>query len=119
MPDPVWYDASTAQTALNIVVTDAGLLAARQECLRIKGQPLDLAAPPTEAFAQGVVYQALANKQATMVGQSDTYGDGDAPAVQLRPFDGKIMGLLIIPSPVTDEDGTVTGDAGRVRGMVG
>lgn len=116
---PTWYDASTAQSTLNIVVTDAGLDVAREECLRIKGLPLTLAAPPTESFAQGVVYQALANKQATQVGQDDTYGGGDAPAVQLRPFDGKIMGMLIIPSPVTDEDGTVTGDDGRIRSMVG
>ncbi|WP_345751382.1 hypothetical protein [Microbacterium rhizophilus] len=121
MPDPqqpTWYDALTAHSALAISVTDKGLAAAREQCLRVKGLPLDLAAPPSESFAQGVVYQALANRNATAVGQAgtDEWGIGDN-TVQLRPLDGKIMALLIIPRP--DATDSPTADRGRVGSMIG
>lgn len=121
MADLAWHTPDTARAAFNVNVTAAGLVAAREQCLRVRGLPLDLTDPPTASFAQGVVYQALANKQATQVGATglDEYGSENA-TVALRPLDGKIMSLLIIPDPVYGEDGeTVIGDRGRVASMIG
>lgn len=117
---PSWHTPDSARTAFNITVTADELAAAREQCLRIKGLPLTLAAPPSRAFAQGVAYQALANRQATQAGApADQYGN-ETSSVALRPFDGKIMALLIVPAPILAADGqTVIGDAGRVRSMIG
>ena len=118
MADPTWYTADNARSDLAIVVTEKGLSAAREQCLQRLGLPITLAVPPSESFAQGVVYQALANRQATQADTGDEYGRAQG-GVRLYPFDKKIMALLIIPSPVVDDEGTATGDNGRVRSLIG
>ncbi|KZE91182.1 hypothetical protein [Microbacterium sp. TNHR37B] len=116
--EPAWHTPESAKSSFNVTVTAAGLASAREQCLRVKGLSLTLDAPPSASFAQGVVFQALANKQATQAGVvNDEYGS-EAQSVALRPLDGKIMALLIVPSPVT-VDGTVVGDRGRVGSLIG
>lgn len=115
MPDPTWYTAGDAKTELNITVSPKGLAAAQEQCLRIKGLSLTTAAPPTESFAQGVVWQALANKQATQAAVNDDIG-GEGNSVRVYPFDKKIMALLILPSEDGDDDAH---DHGRVRSLIG
>jgi hypothetical protein len=95
---PTWYTASTAKSDLGITVSEKQLAAAREQCLRVKGLSLWTPAPPTESFAQGVVYQALANKQASQVATTDELG-GEINGVRVYPLDAKIMALLIIPAP--------------------
>lgn len=118
MADPTWYTADTARSELAIVVTGKGLAVAQEQCLQRLGLPLTLTVPPSESFAQGVVYQALANKQATQADTTDEYGSTQG-GVRLYPFDKKIMSMLIVPSPVVDDEGTATGDNGRVRSLIG
>jgi len=115
MAVPTWYTAGEAQSELNIKVSAKGLAAAQEQCLRIKGLALTTDAPPTESFAQGVVLQALANKQAGQVAPTDDMG-GEANSVRVQPFDRKIMALLILPS----EDSAIDPhDHGRVRSLIG
>ncbi len=121
MPDLTWHTPASAKTAFNVVVTADGLASAQEQCLRVRGLPLELDTPPSRSFAQGVVYQALANRQATQVGAAgtDEYGSENA-TVTLRPMDGKIMALLIVPDPIYADDGTtVIGDRGRVASLIG
>lgn len=116
MPDPLaWHTPETAQTQLGVVVTQAGLDVAREQCLRIKSLSLTTAAPPTASFAQGVVFQALANKQSTQADTGDEYGNATA-RVRLYPYDRKIMSLLIIPDPDPDD---ATRDRGYIGGLIG
>lgn len=115
MADPTWYSAGNAQNELNIKVTAKGLAAAQEQCLRIKGLSLTTTAPPTESFAQGVVLQALANKQAGQVAPTDDMG-GETNSVRVQPFDRKIMALLILPDEDSDDD---PHDHGRVRSLIG
>lgn len=110
-----WYTPETAKTALNLAVTPAGLAAAQEQCLRIRSLSLTTPEPPSESFAQGVVYQALANAQASQVDTTDEIGMA-SNGVRLYPLDRKIMALLIIPSPDPDNDGR---DTGYVRSLVG
>lgn len=112
-----WYTASTATTEMNVKVTQKGLDAAREQCLRFKGLALDTETPPSESFAQGVVLQALANKQAAQAsgGDADETG-GETNRVRLFPMDKKIQALLIIPSPDPDNAGR---DTGRVGSLIG
>lgn len=117
MADPTWYDASAAKTDMNISVTDKGLTAAREQCLRFVGLSIDTETPPSESFAQGVVLQALANKQASQAAGGDADLGGQANSVRVWPMDKKIQSLLIIPAPSADEtDGR---DHGRVRSLIG
>lgn len=111
---PAWYTASTARSELNIAVSERGLAAAQEQCLRFKGLALTTDAPPTESFAQGVVLQALANKQAAQAGPTDEMG-GETQAVRLYSFDRRIRELLILPG----EDADDTHDHGRVRSLIG
>ena len=110
-----WYTASNAKTELNLVVTAKGLAAAQEQCLRAKGLALNTAAAPSELFAQGVVYQALANKQAAAAAPNDEIGAA-SNGVRLYPLEKRIMAMLIIPAPV---DGDTARDAGHVRSLVG
>jgi len=93
-----WHTAETARTDLGITVSDRQLAAAREQCLRIKGLSLSTPIPPSESFAQGVVYQALANKQASQASAGGELG-GETSRVNVTPLDGKIMSMLIIPAP--------------------
>lgn len=112
-----WYTSSTAQTEMSIKVTQKGLDAAKEQCLRFKGLALDTAAPPSESFAQGVVMQALANRHSAQAsaGDDDAIG-GESNRVRLFPMDKKIQALLIIPSPDPDN---AARDTGRVDSLIG
>lgn len=113
MPD--WYTPDTARTALNVTVTVAGLAAAQEQCLRIRGLALNTAQAPTASFAQGVVFQALANAQASQADPSDEIGMA-SNGVRLYPLDRKVMALLITSN--TDPDDP-TRDTGYVGSLVG
>jgi|GEM_PF-4838360 len=95
---PTWYTPDDAQSELGIRVSQRQLDAAREQCLRIKGLALTLPTPPSESFAQGVVYQALANKQASQAAPGDEMG-GEINGVRVYPLDRKILAMLIIPAP--------------------
>lgn len=112
---PAWYTAATAKADLNVTVTTKGLAAAQEQCLRVRGLALDTASAPSESFAQGVVYQALANAQAAQADQGDEWGSA-TNGVRLYPMDKKIVALLIIPATSEDAPGT---DFGYVRSLVG
>jgi hypothetical protein len=118
MTAPTWYTATSAKSTLNIAVTDAGLAVAQEQCLRVKGLALSTLTPPSASFAQGVVYQALANKQASQASTEDDFGGGPQP-VRLYPLDKKIMSMLIVPSPVTDDADAEIGDNGFVGSLIG
>ena len=109
-----WLTADQARTLHSIVVNDAGLAIAREQCLRYAGLALDTPAPPSASFALGVVYQALANFQATQVQADDDVFGGPTNTVRLYPLDRKIQALLIIPDP--DDNGR---DHGRVSSLIG
>jgi len=118
MADLTWYTADSAKSELVITVTAASLAVAQEQCLQVKGLPLDLAKPPSASFAQGVVYQALANRQAAQAVQSDELGNTNT--IRLYPYDKKIMSMLIVPAPVYDADGeTMIGDRSRVGSLIG
>ncbi|MFD8769553.1 hypothetical protein [Microbacterium oxydans] len=106
-----WYTSAEAKSELGIHVSAKQLDAAQEQCLRIKGLALTTATPPTESFAQGVAYQALANKQASQAAPNDEMG-GETNSVRVYPLDKKILAMLIIPSDDVD-------DAARDRGHVG
>lgn len=111
-----WYTADTALSQLNIKVTDKGLTAAREQCLRFKGLALDTELAPSESFAQGVVYQALANKNsAQATGETDEIG-GETNRVRVFPMDKKVQAMLIIPSA---DPADPTRDTGRVGSLIG
>lgn len=112
-----WYTPTTAQSEMNIRVTQKGLDAAREQCLRHKSLALTTAKPPTESFAQGVVMQALANKNASQAagGDGDEMG-GETNRVRVFPMDKKVQALLIIPTPDADDE---TRDTGRVGSLIG
>lgn len=116
MAEPLeWYTAGTAKSELNITVSSRGLAAAQEQCLQKKGLAITTATPPTESFAQGVVLQALANKQASQASVNDEMG-GEGNSVRVYPFDRKIMALLIVPNQDGDDDHR---DHGRVRSLIG
>lgn len=110
-----WYTSSNALSDLGIKVSDKQLAAAREQCLRVKGLALDTTPSPSESFAQGVVYQALANKQASQVASTDELG-GETNRVRVTPLDWKILSMLIIPAP--DEDDP-TRDTSHVASLIG
>jgi hypothetical protein len=97
MPVP-WYTAATAKSELNLTVTTAGLDVAREQCLRVKGLALTTLEAPSKSFAQGVVFQALANAQSAKADERDEFGSV-TNGVRLYPMDRKILAMLIIPSP--------------------
>jgi hypothetical protein len=115
MADPTWYTATNAKSDLGIAVSAKQLAMAQEECLRFRGLALTTAVPPTESFAQGVVYQALANKQSSQAAPNDETGN-ETNSVRVYPMDKKIQAMLIIPD--TDPDDT-TRDRGRVRSLIG
>lgn len=110
-----WYTPENALNDLGIKVSGKQLAAAQEQCLRIKGLALDTATAPTESFAQGVAYQALANKQASQASVGDELG-GETQRVRVTPLDHKIMSMLIIPTPNADDP---TRDTGRVDSLIG
>lgn len=110
-----WYTSENAKTDLGINVSEKQLAAAREQCLRVKGLAIDTAAAPTESFAQGVAYQALANKQASQASVGDELG-GETQRVRVTPLDFKIMSMLIIPAHDADD---ATLDTGRVGSLIG
>lgn len=111
-----WHDPASAKTALGISVSDAQLNLAREECLHRRGLVATLAEPPSQSFADGVVYQALANKQSSQANSNDEMGGNDN-SVRLYPFDKKIQAMLIVPDSfaITDE----IRDHSYVRSLVG
>lgn len=110
-----WYTAATAKSNLGITVSEKQLAAAQEQCLRIKGLALDTSAAPSESFAQGVVYQALANKQAAAASPTGELG-GETYRVNVTPLDWKILSMLIIPAPDPDDP---TRDLGHVGTLIG
>ncbi|OJU42021.1 MAG: hypothetical protein BGN97_04505 [Microbacterium sp. 69-10] len=110
-----WYSATTAKSDLGISVSDKQLAAAQEQCLRIKGLALDTAASPSESFAQGVVYQALANKQASQASAAGELGS-DTNRVNVTPLDYKILSMLIIPAPDPDDPARDLGHIGTLIG---
>ncbi|MGN7978110.1 hypothetical protein ACTJJ4_11080 [Microbacterium sp. 22195] len=110
-----WYTPDKAKSDLGISVSAKQLAAAQEQCLRIKGLAFDTTEAPTESFAQGVAYQALANKQASQASAGDELG-GETQRVRVTPLDFKIMSMLIIPAPDADDP---TRDAGRVGSLIG
>lgn len=110
-----WYSQTTAKSQLNLTVSDKGLAAAQEQCLRIRSLSLTTAEAPSESFAQGVVYQALANAQAASADSTDEVGMS-TNGVRLYPLDRKIQAMLIIPD--TDPD-DATRDTGYVSSLVG
>lgn len=112
---PTWYTPPNAKSDLGITVSAKQLAAAQEQCLRFKGLALTTAVPPSESFAQGVVYQALANKQASQVTAADDLG-GETNGVRVFPMDKKITGMLIIPS--TDPTDP-TRDRGHIDSLIG
>ncbi|MCC2034121.1 hypothetical protein [Microbacterium allomyrinae] len=114
MPDLAWLTPDTAKSQLNITVTQLGLDVAREECLSKRGLAITTTPPPSTSFAVGVVYQALANKQAASANSNDEMGGENS--VRLYPFDRKIMAMLIVPD-VDDDD--PEHDHSRVRSLIG
>lgn len=110
-----WYTQELAKTELGINVSTKQLAAAREQCLRIKGLALSTADAPSESFAQGVVYQALANKQASQASAGGELG-GETSRVNVTPMDHKILSMLIIPAPDPDDP---TRDLGHVGTLIG
>lgn len=109
-----WYTSETAKSEHNISVSTKQLAAAQEQCLRIKGLAITTQTPPSESFAQGVVFQALANKQAAQAAPGDEMG-GETNSVRVFPLDRKILAMLIIPVPSADG----TRDSGYVRSLIG
>ncbi len=110
-----WKVAAQVKADYAITVTDAQLLTARGECLRVKGLALDTEEPPHPSWDEGVAMQALANRQATQADPADEFG-AQAGGVQLRPFGAAVMSKLIIPKPDPDDP---TRDTGRTGSLVG
>jgi hypothetical protein len=110
-----WYTASSAKSDLGIPVSAKQLAMAQEECLRFKGLAITTATPPSESFAQGVVYQALANKQSSQAGPQDELGN-ENNSVRVYPMDKKIQAMLIIPDVDPDD---ATRDRGRVGSLIG
>lgn len=110
-----WYTPQTAESDLGIKVSAKQLATAQEQCLRVKGLALTTAQAPSESFAQGVVYQALANRQASQASPAGDLG-GEANRVNVTPLDWKILSMLIIPSPDADDP---TRDAGHVGTLIG
>ena len=114
MAEPSWHTAETAKSTLGIVVLPGHLAVAQEELLTRKGLAIDTDAPPSVSFAAAVVYQALANRQASQASTSDDLGGENA--VRLYPFDKKIMAMCIVPD-VDEDDPTI--DHGFVRSLIG
>lgn len=111
-----WYTPENALSDLGIKVSTKQLAAAREQCLRVKGLALDTETAPTESFAQGVAYQALANKQASQAAVATDDLGGETNRVSVFPLDSKIMSMLIIPAPDANDP---TRDTGRVDSLIG
>lgn len=114
MPELAWHTTGTAKADLGITVQPAHLAIAKEELLIRKGLAIGTATPPSESFAAAVVYQALANKQASQASTSDDLGGDNA--VRLYPFDKKIMSMCIVPD-VDVDDPTI--DHSYVRSLIG
>lgn len=114
MPDLNWHTVSTAKSELGIVVLSGQLEVAQEQLLNRKGLASTLAAPPSKAFAAAVVYQALANRQASQASSNDDTGGENA--VRLYPFDKKIMAMCVVPD-IDVDDPTI--DHSYVRSLIG
>ncbi|QMU97982.1 hypothetical protein FVO59_12800 [Microbacterium esteraromaticum] len=110
-----WYTPESAKTALGISVSAKQLAAAQEQCLRVKGLSLTATTAPSESFAQGVVYQALANKQTAAASPAGDLG-GETNRVNVAPLDWKILSMLIVPAP---DAGDPTRDTSHVGSLIG
>lgn len=110
-----WYTPETAKNTLGITVSAKQLAAAQEQCLRVKGLALTTAPAPSESFAQGVVYQALANKQAAQASSAGDLG-GETQRVNVTPLDWKILSMLIVPSSDVDDPARDTSHIGSLIG---
>nr|WP_278101899.1 hypothetical protein [Microbacterium proteolyticum] len=109
-----WFDAERAKDELNITVSEAGLKVAREELLSRRGLAIGTTVPPSYSWAVAVVYQALANAQATQSASNDEMGGQNT--VRLYPFDRRIMAMLVTADPDPDNAGR---DLGYVRSLIG